>query len=458
MHEIPQTYLDQQLAEGIGDLEVTLDRAGGHKVSPRLAPAPQARNGTPNAEYDNGRGYRPHGAVGMPNYGERCVGNSSCIPICPVQAKYTPLRTQAQCDPDLVAIATRRVVNRVLFRENGRATGVEYQVYDDPRSTAASTHYVTGSVVVLAAHAIENAKLLLASDVRNQAVGRHLMDHPLVVTQALVPEELSRNLGPHRGPAATSFIDQFRDGPWRESMAAFRVGVFNWGWGFKAESFSREVRALADHGTLTPTNGSDGPNSPMIGRKMRQALVEHMPRQFQLEFMLEQTPKWTNRVTIDRAHRDRLGNFRPVISYGIDEYVRAGVRQAIEVSEQINAKLGAKEWNFTPRKRTEHRKGEETVIEILQAGNHGHHYEVLGARHGAGTHLMGTEPTTSVVDEYQRCHQHQNLYAVGCGSMVTIGTSNPTLTGAMLALRSADQMHRDLMELNRPANIAARVG
>ncbi|MFD0489155.1 GMC family oxidoreductase N-terminal domain-containing protein [Saccharopolyspora spinosporotrichia] len=84
----------------------------------------------------------------------------------------------------------------MLFNTHGRATGVEYQVYDDPRSTAVTTHYVEGSMVVLAAHAIENAKLLLASGVKNDNIGRNLMDHPLVVTQGLMPEDV----GPHRGP------------------------------------------------------------------------------------------------------------------------------------------------------------------------------------------------------------------------------------------------------------------
>jgi len=72
----------------------------------------------------------------------------------------------------------------------------------------------------------------------------------------------------------------------------------------------------------------------------------------------------------------------------------------------------------------------------------GHDYAYKGAGHGAGTHIMGADSKSSVVDSFQRCWDHRNRYAVGCGSMPSIGTSNPSLTMAALALRSAEQIHR----------------
>ncbi|MBD0688739.1 hypothetical protein BG452_24400 [Streptomyces sp. CBMA123] len=72
-----------------------------------------------------------------------------------------------------------------------------------------------------------------------------------------------------------------------------------------------------------------------------------------------------------------------------------------------------------------------------------------------GTHLMGDAPGTSVVDQWQRCWDHPNLYAVGCGSMPSLGTSNPSLTMAALALRSAERIHQDLLALRRPAALSA---
>jgi glucose dehydrogenase len=55
-----------------------------------------------------------------------------------------------------------------------------------------------------------------------------------------------------------------------------------------------------------------------------------------------------------------------------------------------------------------------------------------------GTHRMGEDPRTSVVDPDQRAHDVENLYLVGSGSFVTGGAAPPTLTLAALALRTAE--------------------
>jgi choline dehydrogenase-like flavoprotein len=50
---------------------------------------------------------------------------------------------------------------------------------------------------------------------------------------------------------------------------------------------------------------------------------------------------------------------------------------------------------------------------------------------------MGTSPEDSVVDSHQRSWQQDNLFLAGPGSMPCMGTSNPTLTVAALAFRTA---------------------
>ena len=66
--------------------------------------------------------------------------------------------------------------------------------------------------------------------------------------------------------------------------------------------------------------------------------------------------------------------------------------------------------------------------------------------HFAGTHVMGADRSTSVVDVDQRSWEHRNLFLVGSGSFPTMGTSNPTLTLAALALRTADRLTTELRE------------
>jgi choline dehydrogenase-like flavoprotein len=60
------------------------------------------------------------------------------------------------------------------------------------------------------------------------------------------------------------------------------------------------------------------------------------------------------------------------------------------------------------------------------------------------THVMGDDPGSSVVDVDQRSWEHRSLFLVGSGSFPTMGTSNPTLTMAALAPRTADRLTKEL--------------
>jgi choline dehydrogenase-like flavoprotein len=57
---------------------------------------------------------------------------------------------------------------------------------------------------------------------------------------------------------------------------------------------------------------------------------------------------------------------------------------------------------------------------------------------------MGTNKNNSVVNSDQRSWDHDNLYLIGCGSMPTVGTSNPTLTMTALVFKTSEAILRDL--------------
>ena len=64
-------------------------------------------------------------------------------------------------------------------------------------------------------------------------------------------------------------------------------------------------------------------------------------------------------------------------------------------------------------------------------------FNYYGAGHIMGTCRMGDDPRQSVVDKFQRSHDHGNLYLVGSSTFPTGATANPTLTIAALSLRTA---------------------
>ncbi|WSJ71827.1 GMC oxidoreductase [Kitasatospora sp. NBC_01250] len=414
MRAIPRSHLDQVLADAL-DGKCVQDPAEEVPTPLRVVGTPHARNGLPNP------GYQLEGNL--------CSGHASCVPICPAQAKYTPLRTQARWSAS-VTLVTRAVVSRVRIDGNGRATGVEYRTYEgDDHPTGIAERRADAALVVLAAHAIENAKLLLASGAANSSdqVGRNLMDHPVLLTWGLMPQQV----GAYRGPGSTSGLEGFRFGAARARRAPFRVEIGNWGWTWALGPPDLRVAELLRSG------GAAGRG--LFGPELRRTLGDRIGREIAFQFEMEQEADPANRVTIDPRHRDALGNPRPVLHYDLSEYVKRGIVAAKAVSDQLFALLGAQD----------HTRFEPGPAWPGYFEYQGRPYAYRAAGHGAGTHIMGDSPADSVVDAWQRCWDHPNLYAVGCGSMPTVATSNPSLTMAALALRSAERIHHDLQGLAR---------
>ena len=425
MRKIPQSYLDKELAKGLQECSVD---ASGEAYALWTQSTPQGRNSVPNFDPSTGELYRPFGHVGDPEMGQRCEGNASCVPICPVQAKYNALKTLAGIRQENVTILTQAVATRIEFDPNGRVAGISYKLYQDEHLPSNWPENVTedvarGSIYVIAAHAIESAKLLLASTVANSAmvganssgqVGRNLMDHPILLTWGLMPKPI----GSFRGPGSTSGIPTFRDGRFRIGHAAFGIPINNYGWRWPENAPYSTLDTLVRKGQL-------------FGKGLRAALQE-VSRQFALQFEFEQLPGSQNRVTIDRRYRDALGSYRPVIHYDISEYTRAAMPVAKSISDQIFQAVGAED-------RTCYRTTHPGYLEYEGKG-----YFFEGAGHLVGTHRMGDSPSDSVVNRDQRTWDHDNLYLVGTGTFPTIGTCNPTLTVAALALSAAENILRDL--------------
>ncbi len=418
MRKIPVSYLDQVIARGLDGATVALE---GERYPLIVRSTPQARNGIPNPRYNKGNGYVPTGAVDphQPEMGQRCQGNNNCVPICPVQAKYDARRTLSKAlDTGRVDLLTQTVASRVMVDSaSGRVTGIEYKAYNNFTSAEHTTGLVRGKVFVLACNAVENARLMLASDLPGTSglVGRNLMDHAYLLTWALMPEVT----GTMRGTPCTSGIEDLRGGAFRRKQAAFRASIHNDGWGWATESPYTELFRLVD-------------DQNKFGRALQRGLVDRISRQLLLDFMVEVPADPSNRITVDPRYRDQLGNLKPVLSYALKDYVLDGVAFARRLSRKIYQRLGAED---------------HSAYDPLQYGwvsHEGQGYIIRGGNHWAGTHVMGSDAKNSVVDFRQRSWDHANLYLAGAGSMPTIGTSNTTLTLSALSFLSAEHIAQEL--------------
>ena len=330
MHKIPQTYLDQRFIEGLKGMTFTCE---GKEYPVRIVSTPVARNSNPNAKYrrmgKDGKlhPYRPLGAVGNPFTGERCEGNASCIPICPVQAKYNALKTLYTADQDFVHMQSQSVVYDLeIDSASGRIQGVKYKRYEKPDVPEYTEGVARGTIYVLAGDAIENAKLLLAAGAcsGSEELGRNLMDHPYFLTWGNLPFPA----GPWRAPAFTSGVESLRDGDFRASRAAFRMEIVNWGWDFAGNSPYSVVQDMAN-------------NQGLFGKALRRAVWKNVQSQFRTGFMLEQLPSALNRVTIDPQYKDQIGVYRPVINYHFDDYLLKGLEVAGMFADLVMTRMNA---------------------------------------------------------------------------------------------------------------------
>ena len=420
MHKMPASYLDQVLARDVDGMTVELAE---ERFELKVRTTPQARNGIPNKNYAAGAGFVPNGAVSVhqAEMGERCQGNTNCVPICPVQAKYDARRTlvQAMATGNVVLLA-RTVASKVLVDGvTGHITGIEAKTYDHPDLTGSTTRVFKARTYVLAANAVENARLMLASGLPglNGLMGRNLMDHGYLLTWALMPKPI----GVMRGPVCTSGIEDIRTGKYRRNMAAVRFSIHNDGWGWATGGPYSDLYDAVDRDNL-------------YGAALRQGLNDTVARQVLIDCMIEIPADPGNRITVDPRYVDQLGNMRPVVSFDLPQYTLETVAFSRRLTKQIYQRVGAKD---------------HSSYDPMAPGwitHNGEGYVVRGGNHWAGTHLMGSSAVDSVVNDRQQSWDHPNLYLTGAGSMPTIGTANTTLTLAAICLRTAENIIARLTE------------
>jgi choline dehydrogenase-like flavoprotein len=395
------------IAPSFGDRRIMARLAGAtfDGVPLEVTTIPQAKNSVP---YDGRRA---------------CEGRSSCIPLCPIDAKYEARIHLERAERHGVELRTRCVVTKLETAGDGRISRVHYRRWTGTatRPTSWVDREVSGRIVVLAANGIETPRLLLHSRLatRSDQVGRNLMDHPIKIAWALAVEPVH----PFRGPPSTSSIESLRDGPFRRERGAFRTSFRNDGWAVatgapRGHSLEPPPDPAGSLGTVLELVGNRG----LFGRKLVTALREHASRQVLIGTSVEMLPRPENRVTLDPTRRDRLGLPRPRIDFQIDEYTRAAFRAANRLHAALFDAIGVAERYALPD----------------AEGPDG------GAGHIIGTTVMGDSPETSVVDHECRAHEHGNLFVVGSSVFPTASSANSTATIAALALRAADTIRREL--------------
>jgi choline dehydrogenase-like flavoprotein len=307
---------------------------------------------------------------------------------------------------------------------------------------------VRSHTAVLCCGAIENARLMLASNRvnpagvgnRNDLVGRFLMDH-VTGTAGCIEPSRSSNL---RSRFGHYWLD---DAQGRH--------VFLHGLGLSAE-IQKEERLLNCHAYVDISDpDEDGPwaalkrlkadvrsgriapsdalvalvNLGEIARGFHRRSFRHRPHlgkvtRVEIHLILEQSPDPESRVTLHPRLRDALGMPLSSLHWKTSEMERQTARRMAHLLAQELPKLGLPELRDVP--------AWETESEWLAAS--------VERAHPTGTTRMASDPKQGVVDPDCQVYGVAGLFVAGSSVFPTTGAANPTLMIVAMALRLADHL------------------
>jgi glucose dehydrogenase len=400
MPVVPRSYLDIQIG-----------RAAMKAIGLDTQPLPHARNSVPRDD-------RP-----------QCCGNSSCLPICPIGAKYDASVHVAKAETLGTRVLANRVAIQVAVGADQKVSGVYYRNFDaDPNGPVGVAR---AKIYILAAHAVETPRLMLLSGGKfgvpaaglsnsSDQVGRNLMGFGNVDTMGYAPVDAP--VYPYRGPvSATGGIGAWRDGEFRHEMASVAMFSLNGAFAPGVGPLDEAARAIG---------------SGKIGAALRDQISALTARQVHLHSTIEVMSNPDNRITLAKEAKDPLGLARPEVNFRLDDYTIRGIRFAWETQLKIFRAMGVTTPGTPPVEPTE-----DNWQKFLRGDLDTTWYGISsGDAVIAGTVRMGTDAKTAVVDPMCQSFDHRNLYIVGTCNYLTTGSASPSLTAAALGLRTADHI------------------
>jgi choline dehydrogenase-like flavoprotein len=343
-------------------------------------------------------------------YGGRpqCRACGTCQ-VCPTGAKASVDLThipQAEATGNAQVLAGATVL-RLELDGSGQVTAAVYAESDKVERRLAAR------VFVVAGGAVETARLLLLSTSkhfpsglanRSGLVGKFFMSHPIVDVIGRSREKVY----PHRIGFSTAMSRRFAIERDRGAHGAFLLEFLN---------------------SAGPTPEQIAVASGQWGEALRNRVREEFGHWIGIRAYVEQLPDRVNAVSLDPRVRDYFGSPAPHIHYSLGRYERRTLDDATATASKILTTMGLSNIRSTGRS---------------------------FAGHQIGTHRMGTDPRTSVVDVNLSAHDVPNLYLVGSGCFVTASASPPTLTIAALAIRAASHISARLRPIGRREAVSVR--
>src|SRR5688572_16729423 len=348
-------------------------------------------------------------------YRSKCFGRGACqrrTGGCDIHAAFdspTGLIYPAM-DTGNLTLRTNSTAHEVLVdRNTGRARGVAFVDSVSRKSLEAKA-----KVVVLAASTLESARLMMLSK---------SPQHPNGIGNS--SGHVGHNFCEHlMGPGVTGLVKELVGKP--HTIEDGRPG------GFYVPRFrnlteqrSDYIRGYGFEGNSGQTIFPASTGRPGFGKQYKKEVRDHAGAFITMYGFGEVLPRYENSMSIDPQMKDAWGI--PVLRF---DY-KFGENERKMAVDMANA---AKEMY------------EAAGIEVVAVDR-----EILteGASiHELGTARMGTDPKTSVLNQFQQSHDVRNLFVVDGSSHVSAACQNPTWTIMALAWRPCDYLADELRKGN----------
>ena len=343
-------------------------------------------------------------AINSREYDDRpqCALHSTCIPMCPIHAKYTAMvhihkaeetgnvKVKPNCQVTRIQTGSKRKIRAVSFRNrNGLVKEQKAKVF------------------ILASGGVEIPRLLLLSSNSNYyqnglanssgQVGKNYMTHPSIRISGRLPEKVG-------------------------SYQAYFDSGCSWDL-YKHKKLPEIGNVLLYPNTeISPTPADIASGSKIFGKDLKKRVQQEFGHRLGIFVEGEMLPKEGNSLQLSKFLTDSYGDPAPYIEMQLSDFEKQSVMKGSEIAQEILREMGA--------------------TSIKESNLH-----TIG-NHIIGTTRLGEDPGKSVCDKWGRCHDLDNLYITSSSLFPTAGAAAPTLTIAALALRTADYISKNILGLS----------
>ena len=358
-----------------------------------------------------------------------CFFCGQCNRSCSVYGDFSSgscLIFPAQKSGGQVDLYVNSMVSEVTIDDNGKATGVKYINKEDRQQYA-----LKGRIVVLAASACSSARILLNSKSEKYpnglgnssgVIGKYLHDSTGTDRAIFVPELMNRKRYNEDGVGGLHvYSPWWLDNKKLDFPRGYHIEVWG-GMGMPGYGTGFNPNDLNKYLGLTVGGYGNG---------LREDVKKFYGSVLGMSGRGEAIARKENYCEIDPTTVDEFGI--PVLrfNYQWSDFERNQSKHMHETFEEIGHNMGGIVLGNRP--------GKDRDYGLLNPGR---------IIHEVGTTRMGSDPKTSVVNEFEQMHDVNNIFIVDGGPFVSQADKNPTWTILALAWRTSDYIVEELKKQN----------